>query len=56
MKLTKKMTYPSYPVDIITDVILNDVAGNVLYRSHSFDRPDKFILQKKMAKTKYHSW
>ena len=54
MKLMKKMTYPAYPVDIITDVVLNDAAGNVLYRSHSFDRPDKFIW-KKMAKTKYYS-
>ena len=55
MKLMKKTTYPAYPVDIITDVVLNNVAGNVLYRSHSFNRPDKFIQKKKMAKTKYHS-
>ena len=50
MKLMKKMTYPAYPVDIITDVVLNDAAGNVLYRSHSFDRPDKFIWKKKWRK------
>ena len=50
MKLTKKTTYPAYPVDIIADVVLNDAAGNVLYRSHSFDRPDKFIRKKKWRK------
>ena len=50
MKLTKKTTYPAYPVDIITDVALNDVSGNVLYRSHSFDRPDKLNCQKKWRK------
>ena len=51
----KKTAYPAYPVDIITDVVLNDVAENVLYRSHSFNRPDKFI-RKKMAKMEHHSW
>ena len=50
MKLTKKTTYPSYPVDIITDVVLNDSHGNVLYRSHSFDLPQKFDRSKKWRK------
>ena len=53
MKLTKKMTYPAYPVDIITDVVLNDVSGNVLYRNHSFDRPDKLNHQKKWQKQNF---
>ena len=38
MKLTKKSTYPAYPVDVITDVVMNDSNGQVLYRSHTFDR------------------
>ena len=46
----KKTTYPSYLVDIITDVVLNDSHGNVLYRSHNFDLPQKFDRSKKWQK------
>ena len=51
MKLTKKTTYPAYPVHVITDVVLNDINGQVLYRSHSFDKKDQFNRKKKWRKT-----
>ena len=50
MKLTKKTTYLAYPVDLITDIVMNDLNGDVIYRSHSFDRPDKFVRNKKWRK------
>ena len=50
MKLTKKSTYPAYPVDVITDVVMNDSNGQVLYQSHTFDRCEKFVRKKKWRK------
>ena len=51
MKLTKKSTYPAYPVDVITDVVMNDSNGQVLYQSHTFDCCEKFMRKKKWWKS-----
>ena len=50
MRLTKKTTYPSYTADVLTDVVLRDSTGDVLYRTHSFDKPESKQLVKKWRK------
>ena len=50
MRLTKKTTYPSYPDDITTDVVQQDSDGHVLYRTHSFDKPESKPRAKKWRK------
>ena len=50
MRLTKKMTYPSYPDEITTDVVQQDENGQVLYRTHSFDKPESNPHAKKWRK------
>ena len=50
MRLTKKTTYPSYTVDLLTDVVQTDDDGQVLYRTHSFDKPESKTLVKKWRK------
>ena len=40
MQLTKKMTYPSYPDEITTDVVQQDENGQVLYKTHSFNKSE----------------
>ena len=52
MKTTKKSTYPAYPVDVHSDVVLHDNNGQVLFRSHEFDRPSKYKWTKKWCKNK----
>ena len=50
MRLTKKTTYPSYTADILPDVVLRNEHGNVLFRTHSFDKPEAKCLVKKWRK------
>ena len=50
MGLTKKTMYPSYPDDIATDVVLQDSSGQVLYQTHSFDKPESNPHAKKWCK------
>ena len=50
MRLMKKTTYPSYTVDILTDVVQTDDNGKVLYRTHSFDKSESKTLVKKWCK------
>ena len=50
MRLTKKTTYPSYTVDILTNVVQRDAGGQVLYRTHSFDKAESKKLVKKWRK------
>ena len=52
MKTTKKSTYPAYPVEVHSDVILHDNNGQVLFRSHEFNRPSKYKRTKKWHKNK----
>ena len=52
MKTTKKSTYPAYPVDVNSDVVLCDNNGQVLFRSHEFDRALKYKCNKKWRKNK----
>ena len=52
MKTTKKSTYPAYPVDVNSDVVLCDNNGQVLFRSHEFDRASKYKRTKKWRKNK----
>ena len=52
MKTTKKLTYPAYPVEVNSDVILCDNNGQVLFRSHEFDRASKYERSKKWHKNK----
>ena len=52
MKTTKKSTYPAYPVEVHSDVVLRDNNGQVLFRSHEFDRPSKYKQTKKWCKNK----
>ena len=52
MKTTKKSTYPAYPVDVNSDVVLRDNNGQVLFRSHEFDRASKYKCNKKWHKNK----
>ena len=55
MRLTKKTTYPSYTVDILTDVVQTNTNGKVLYRTHSFDKPESKTLVKKWRKDRIQS-
>ena len=55
MRLTKKTTYPSYPDDIATDVVQHNSNGQVLYRTHSFDKPEKKPHAKKWRKDSIQS-
>ena len=55
MHLTKKTMYPSYTVDILTDVVQRDTGGQVLYRTHSFDKPERKHLVKKWRKDNIQS-
>ena len=50
MQLTKKTMYPSYTVDILSDVVQSDSDGQVLYRTHSFDKAESKKLVKKWRK------
>ena len=50
MRLTKKITYLSYPDEITTDVVQQDSNGQVLYRTHSFDKPESNVRAKKWRK------
>ena len=50
MCLTKKSTYPSYPNEIATDIMQTDSQGQVLYRTHSFDKPESNPHAKKWRK------
>ena len=50
MRLTKKTTYPSYCVDIPTDIVLQNPDGSVLFHTHSFDKPEAKKLVKKWRK------
>ena len=50
MHLTKKTTYPLYPDDIATDIVQQDANGQVLYRTHSFDKPESNPRAKKWRK------
>ena len=50
MRLTKKTTYPSYPDDIATDVVQQDANGQVLYQTHSFNKPESNPCAKKWHK------
>ena len=50
MCLTKKTTYPSYPDDIATDIVQQDANGQVLYQTHSFDKPESNPRAKKWRK------
>ena len=52
MKTIKKSTYPAYPVDVNLDVVLRDNNGQVLFRSHEFDRASKYKRNKKWHKNK----
>ena len=52
MKTTKKLTYPAYPVEVNSDVILQDNNGQVLFRSHEFNRASKYKQNKKWHKNK----
>ena len=52
MKTTKKSTYPAYPVEVNSNVILHDNNGQVLFRSHEFDRDSKYKQNKKCLKNK----
>ena len=42
--------YPSYTVDILSDVVKSDSDGHVLYRTHSFDKAESKKLVKKWRK------
>ena len=55
MRLTKKSMYPAYPVDIATNVVLEDSNGTALFRSHSFDKPQLKALVKKWHKDTINS-
>ena len=46
----KKTMYPSYTVDILSDVVQSDSDGQVLYLTHSFDKAESKKLVKKWRK------
>ena len=48
----KKSSYPAYPVDVNSDVVLCDNNGQVLFKSHEFNRPLKYKRTKKWHKNK----
>ena len=50
MRLTKKTMYPAYPVQITSNVALQDPDGSILFRTHEFDKPDSKNLVKKWRK------
>ena len=50
MRVTKKTTYPSYLDEITTDVVQQDSNSQVLYRTHSFDKPESNAHAKKWRK------
>ena len=50
MRLTKKTTYPAYPAQITSNVVLQDSVGSILFRTHDFDKPDSKNLVKKWHK------
>ena len=50
MHLTKKTTYPAYPAEITSNVVLQDSDGSILFRTHEFDKPDSKKLVKKWRK------
>ena len=50
MRLTKRTTYPAYTADVPTDVVLQDSDGTVLFRTHSFDKPESKKKVKKWRK------
>ena len=50
MRLTKKTTYPAYPAQITSNVVLQDSDGSILFRTHEFDKPDPKNLVKKWHK------
>ena len=50
MRTTKKSTYPSYPVDIASNVVIRDNNGTILFRSHVFNRQSKYESTKKYRK------
>ncbi len=47
MRTTKKTTYPSYTDDLIPNVVMQDESGQVLFRTHHFDHPEKGKRTKK---------
>ena len=51
MRLAKKTTYPSYTVDILTNVVQRDAGGKVLYQTHSFDKAESKKLVKSGERT-----
>ena len=55
MQLTEKSMYPAYPVDIATNVVLEDSNGTALFRSHSFDKPPLKAIFKKWRKDTINS-
>ena len=50
MRLMKKTTYPSYTMDILSDVVQSDSDGQVLYQTHSFDKAETKKFVKKWRK------
>ena len=50
MRLTKKSNYPSYTADMSTDVVMQASNGQVLYRTHEFDKPELKVRAKKWRK------
>ena len=50
MRLTKKTNYPSYTADILPDIVMQSNSGNVLYRTHDFDKPEVTKRVKKWRK------
>ena len=50
MRLLKKNTYPPYTTDDYHEVVLEDNDGNVLYRTHEFDKPEDGDRVKKWRK------
>ena len=50
MRTSKKSTYPSYPADIASNIVMRDNNGTVLFQSHIFDRSSKYEHKKKWRK------